>query len=158
MTLVVIGVGNPDRGDDGAGPLAASTLRALLPAARVIDGLPDGTALLELWGSEDDVVLIDALRADAGLVPGSVASFDPLTDPLPTGLLAPSTHALGVADGIELARAVGRLPKTLAIWGIAGDSFDLGAGVSPAVAAGIERVVRAVARRARAAARATPSA
>ena len=44
-----------------------------------------------------------------------------------------STHALGVAEAIELGRALGRLPRRLLVFGIEGGSFDAGAGLSPEV-------------------------
>jgi hydrogenase maturation protease len=44
-----------------------------------------------------------------------------------------STHALGVAEAIELARALGRLPARLEVYAIEGARFTAGAGLSPAV-------------------------
>jgi hydrogenase maturation protease len=52
-----------------------------------------------------------------------------------------STHALDPAQAIELARALGRLPARLVVWGVEGRSFALGAPPSAAVLAGIERLI-----------------
>jgi hydrogenase maturation protease len=52
-----------------------------------------------------------------------------------------STHALGVPEAIELARALGRLPARLEVYAIEGARFTAGAELSPAV----ERAVRELA-------------
>ena len=47
-----------------------------------------------------------------------------------------STHALGAGTAIEMARVLGRLPAALAVYAVEGATFTLGAGLSPAAAAG----------------------
>ena len=47
--------------------------------------------------------------------------------------LRSSTHAFGVADAVELARALGRLPGRLDVYAIEGASFAAGDRLSPAV-------------------------
>ncbi len=49
-----------------------------------------------------------------------------------------STHGFGVAQAIELARALNQLPKHLRIYGIEGRQFEIGAPVSPEVLAAVE--------------------
>ena len=44
-----------------------------------------------------------------------------------------STHAFGVAEALELARALNRLPPCLLIYGIEGKNFAMGTGLSPEV-------------------------
>ena len=58
---LIIGVGNPDRGDDGAGHAVVRALRDLpLPGIglRTVSG--EATQLIEAWSSADEVVVIDA--------------------------------------------------------------------------------------------------
>jgi hydrogenase maturation protease len=52
-----------------------------------------------------------------------------------------STHAFGLADAIELARVLNRLPRKLAIYGIEAAQFDAGTQPSIQVLAGVERAV-----------------
>ena len=52
-----------------------------------------------------------------------------------------STHLIGLADALELARALGRLPPRVVVYGIEGHRFGVGDPVSPAVAAAVDRVV-----------------
>jgi hydrogenase maturation protease len=71
MTLV-IGIGNPDRGDDAAGLAVARRVRAA--AARrdvtVTELIGDQLALLDIWDGVKDVYVIDAVCS--GGAPGSV--------------------------------------------------------------------------------------
>ncbi len=48
-----------------------------------------------------------------------------------------STHAVGVGETIELARAVDRLPATVLVHGVQGASFDTGSQISGAVRAAL---------------------
>jgi hydrogenase maturation protease len=52
-----------------------------------------------------------------------------------------STHALDVAAAIEFARALGRLPPRLIVYGIEGRSFTVSAGLSPEVERAIKQVL-----------------
>lgn len=62
---------------------------------------------------------------------------------LPAPFAAPSTHALGLAEAVELGRALGRLPPTLTVFGIEGTTFTAGATPTPAVLAAVPRVAAA---------------
>ena len=129
----MIGVGNAARGDDAAGLLAARAVGGI-----ELEG--DPSALLELFDGLDAAVVVDAVRS--GAAAGTVRRFDAAAGPLPATLRSStSTHLVGIADAIELARVLGRLPGVLVVYAIEGERFDLGAPVSPAVAAALERVV-----------------
>jgi hydrogenase maturation protease len=135
MQPIVIGVGNRDRGDDGAGIAVAQGLTGLtthMVAAGSLD-------LYELWGVGDSVVVVDAMRS--GAEPGTVRTFDVSSYPLPEETFA-STHSFGPAAGIELARALGRMPAHIQVIGIEAGDFTTGAGMSPPVALAVEDVKR----------------
>jgi hydrogenase maturation protease len=70
-----------------------------------------------------------------------VHRFDATDRPLPVELGSASTHALGLAAAIELARELGRLPRRLVVYGIEGERFELGEGLTPAVGDAVERLV-----------------
>ena len=63
---------------------------------------------------------------------------------LAADLFRASTHHLGLADAIELARALGRLPAATVVYGIEGTRFEAGDGLTPEVAAALPRVAAAV--------------
>jgi hydrogenase maturation protease len=140
MTLV-IGVGNPWRGDDGAGPAVAQALGG----AHVDDPL----RLLEEWEHVEHAIVVDA--AASGAPPGTVRRFDARSGPLPPAALRCSTHAFGVPDAIELARALGRLPARLEVYAIEGAEFGHGAELTPAVALAVAELARTLEASARAA-------
>ena len=142
---VVIGVGNSWRGDDGAGIELARRLADAAPEGlRVSAREGDLAALIEEWGDALDVVVVDA--ACSGAPPGSIRCFDAALGPLPATTLRSSTHTFGVAQAIELARVLGRLPARLRIYAIEGASFELGAGLSPEVESAVGKLAADLAR------------
>jgi hydrogenase maturation protease len=51
--------------------------------------------------------------------------------------LSRSTHGFGVADGIELARALGALPPVCVVYALEGSRFDAGEAMSAALEAAL---------------------
>ncbi len=102
----------------------------------------EGTALVALWEGARTVILIDAVQS--GAAPGSIHRLDARSQPFPAGFRGCSTHAFGVAEAIELARALDRLPPRLVVYGIEGRSFAAGAAPSGAVEAAAWAVVERV--------------
>lgn len=139
MTPLIIGCGNEHRGDDAAGPLVARRLRELGVRAREESG--EGLALIESWSGAAHVILIDAVIT--GAPAGTVTVFDPRLGPVPHTPRA-STHSFGVAEAIELARTLDRLPPALEIYGIEANQFEAGSEPSPEVLAAVERVAQEV--------------
>ncbi len=134
MGRIVIGVGNRDRGDDAAGIAVAEQVTGTI--SRVV---PSGAMdLYELWTAHDSVVIVDAMRSDA--TPGTVRHFDVSTTPLPSEAFA-STHSFGPATGIELARALGRLPARIEVIGIEVGDLAVGSVMSEPVEAAVEDLV-----------------
>jgi hydrogenase maturation protease len=142
--VILIGVGNAWRGDDGAGLAVARRVRELSPAGvevREVEG--DATALVEAWSGAEGVVVVDA--AESGAPPGTVRRFDARTRPLPVRSLRSSTHAFGVSDAVELARALDRLPARLDVYAIEGASFTAGERLSPAVERAVDELAASLA-------------
>jgi hydrogenase maturation protease len=137
-SVLVIGVGNPDRGDDGAGPQVAAMLRRR--GVNAIEHLGDGLALIDLWENQSAVVIIDATVS--GVAPGTIRRLDTAAGPLPREAFAVSSHAFGLAEAVETARALGRLPANVVVYGIEGESFTLGAGLTGRVEKACARVAQ----------------
>ena len=141
--LLIIGIGNPDCGDDAIGPLVARLLAGHVPPeVSIIERAGDMIGLLEEWTGWDTVVLIDA--AATITTPGSIHRIDLLRERLPNGLSLASTHAFGVADAVELARALGQLPERLIVYAVEGCRFEPGVPQSPEVVAAAEKVAAQV--------------
>jgi hydrogenase maturation protease len=137
---LVVGVGNPDAGDDGAGRAVARRLAARPRAGVVVrECTGDAAGLIEAWQGFDDVVVVDACHG-AG-PPGRVHRLHP--DDLAgfKGLGSTSTHSFGVEAAVGLARALGTLPRRLVIHAIEGCDFEPGARLSAAVRHGVDAEV-----------------
>jgi hydrogenase maturation protease len=102
----------------------------------------EGTGLLALWQDTDAVVLVDAVWT--GARPGTLHRFEVGIQALPALFTRVSTHAFGVAEAIELARALHQLPPLLVVYGVEGATFETGAGLSAAVAAAVPQAVAQV--------------
>lgn len=139
---VVIALGDRLRGDDAAGPLAGDALR--VRGVAVIDAAGDPAGLLDAWAQAPLAIVVDAVVS--GAPAGTVHRFDASATPLPASMRAGSTHALGLAEAIELGRALGRLPGRLLVYGIEAEAAGLGAAPCREVAAAAAAVADEIAR------------
>lgn len=131
IPLRILGVGHPFRRDDGVGPWVAAQLAVRGWPADSHPG--EGAGLMDAWDGCAAVVLVDALQS--GAAPGTIHRFDAHHETLPAGLFRASSHLFGVAEAVEMARVLGRLPPILLIYGIEGGDFTAGEGLTPPVAA-----------------------
>lgn len=138
--IVVIGVGNEYRGDDAAGLITVRRLREVFGDCVICrEENGEGTALIEAWKEAEAAILVDATRS--GTSPGTLHRCDVAARSLPTTLLCYSTHAFGVAEAIELARALKQLPTRFIVYGIEGKNFAAGSELSEEVENVIEEAV-----------------
>ncbi|HET8975813.1 MAG TPA: hydrogenase maturation protease [Solirubrobacterales bacterium] len=138
--LAVIGIGNRFRRDDGAGLEVARRLRESDPAGvEILEQEGEPASLLEAWSHAHEALVIDGVSS--GAPPGTLHRFEVAEGPLPVELFSPSTHALGVADAVELARELDRLPGRLAVYGIEGEDFGVGEGLTATVQAAVDQLV-----------------
>lgn len=139
--VAVIGVGNEFRRDDGVGwavirRLRDGAVRRPLPPGTVLsvsDGEP--ARLIGLWEGTALTVVVDAVRAGRGH-PGKVhrlAAWDAELH----GAGAVTSHGLGFGEAVELARALGRLPRHLCVYAVEAADTSLGTGLTPAVEAAV---------------------
>ncbi|HEY1348146.1 MAG TPA: hydrogenase maturation protease [Ktedonobacteraceae bacterium] len=129
---LVIGIGNEYRGDDALGLVVARMLRARTEGSvRVVESAGDCTTLLETWKQARKVLLVDAVLS--GARPGTIHRFDVSARAIPSGCVLASTHAFGLADTLALAHIMGQLPPDVLVYGLEGERFAVGEGLSPAV-------------------------
>ena len=135
--VVIIGVGNPDRGDDAVGAEIVAHLEGFVPeGVRLVHTTgSDPATVMELWEDADRAILVDAMVS--GTEAGSVERFDATHTRLPHNVRLVSTHALGAGLAVEMARVLERLPSHLSVYGIEGCCYDSGAELSPRVAAAV---------------------
>lgn len=98
---------------------------------------------MEAWQGRDFVILVDAALSGAAV--GTVHRFDAAETEIPAGLFHYSSHQFAVAEAVEMARVLGRLPRRLLVFGIEGGDFSYSQELSPEVAEAVDRVVEEIA-------------
>jgi hydrogenase maturation protease len=141
--VVVIGVGNDFRRDDGAGPAVVTSLRGRVPPGVELvltDGEP--ARLIEAWTGAALAIVVDAVRADPPR-PGRAHRFV-LDRPLTGTTRTASSHGFGLDDAVRLAIALDRMPGRLVVHAIEAADLSQGPGLTPLVTAAVANVARAV--------------
>ncbi|MBA3301220.1 MAG: hydrogenase maturation protease [Thermoleophilaceae bacterium] len=139
--LLVAGVGNVLRGDDGFGPAVTELLGHLPPGVDVVETGIGGIALLqELMAGCDGLVLIDAV--DRGAAPGTVFLLEP---EVPEAVHVPDVHLANPDRVLTMAKTIGVLPERVRIVGCQPEEMDeLGEGLSAPVQAALATAVTRV--------------
>jgi hydrogenase maturation protease len=142
--VLVIGVGNDLRGDDGVGLELARRLVARQPPSTIAVVAHRGEAVstIELWRDSRAVIIVDAMRS--GAPPGTILRLDASSAPIAWPRQGSSSHAIGLAGAIELSRALGTLPARVIVYGIEGARFEAGAALSAPVTGALDRLGSAV--------------
>lgn len=140
----MIGIGNRDRGDDAVGPVVADAIAELeFPTGHpgVVTSIAEGdlSDLALRWNADQAVIIVDATVS--GAEPGTIVEIDGLVDRLPSDSTPVSSHGFALGDAVELARLLGRLPRSLTIIGVEARSFDDVAPISESVRAAIPAVI-----------------
>lgn len=139
--VVVIGVGNTYRRDDGVGPAVATEIAGrALPGVRVVTDLGEPTTLLDAWAGAALAVIIDAGVAGEP-TPGRIRRYENNDW---TGSAALSSHGLGIPEMLELGRALERAPEDLVVFTVDAADTGQGIGLTPDVASAVPDVVAAV--------------
>ncbi len=148
--LLILGLGNVICGDDGLGVAAAERLRRdyeLPGGVEVLDGGTLGLSLLAHVTGADDLLLLDAVRADAP--PGTLIRLDG-DDVGPAVRDRLSVHQIGVADLLDALTLLDEVPRRLVLLGLVPESLELGIERTPAVEARLDELVTIAAEQARA--------
>jgi hydrogenase maturation protease len=153
---VLIGIGNPYRRDDGAGPALVAAIEQLCPpSVSLIIGDGEPSQLLDAWSGAPLAVVVDAVLCEVP-APGRIhrtvldlAAAQAAADGAPvagagTPSGAASTHGLGVPDAILLGEALDRTPQRLVVFAVEAADIGFGLGLSPAVAACLHELTQAV--------------
>jgi len=155
--VVVIALGNRFRGDDGIGPIIAERLKENAERLKksvadrlggrvggytIVEGKDDAMALVSAWENAALAVVIDA--AVSGAAPGTIRRLEAGMQPLSKDVARCSSHGLGLAEAVELGKALGRRPGRLVIFAVEANTFEQGAAMSPEVSAVVEELVQTV--------------
>jgi hydrogenase maturation protease len=136
---VVIGVGNPYRRDDGVGPAVVALLRGRLTGVEFVTCDGDPATMIEALSYAGRAVVVDAVRS-ADSAAGHIHRFD-TGHPSATRAGIAASHAADLGDTLALARELGRIPDSLAVYTVEVDDVSFGVGLSPTVLAAAGRLV-----------------
>lgn len=135
--LVILGYGNPSRGDDALGPLLLERIAALA-AASPPELITDFQLQVEHAADLERASL--ALFIDAGVSCMPPWRLERLKAQQDVGY---TTHALSPTAVLAVFRQVyGKEPPPSFLLTVAGESFELGAGLSTAAAAHLESAAK----------------
>lgn len=143
MNMRIIGVGNPLRGDDVLGHAVVDLLsaEALDPRVSLHKTGGDAADVVDLLGGCEAAIIVDAVQSDEPV--GTVVILD-CAQSLPQQLFLCSSHAFGVAEGIELARTLGQLPALCHIVGVVANQWEPGAPMSGSPKASLPQAVKQI--------------
>jgi hydrogenase maturation protease len=110
-------------------------------SVEVLEREGEPTALIETWAGAEALWLVDAVSS--GAPPGTVHRVDASRDELPEQF-GGSTHHFSLGEAVAMARALGRLPEQVVVFGVEGERFEIGDELTPEVAAAVPVVVAAV--------------
>lgn len=141
--VVVLGLGNLIRCDDGAGIHAIQRLLRdpRLPAdVEVMDGGTLGLQLLPAIEDATHILVLDAVNS--GGAPGAIARYAMSElEPLPG---SPSVHQLGFADMLEGLRWMNKLSnKKIVLLGVQPEQTGWGENLSPTVESALPALIQA---------------
>jgi len=152
--VLVLGLGNPLRGDDGIGPRVVAELedQELPEGVEVLDGGTGGLDLLQIMEGRDRVVIVDAAEVGGecpGVAPGQFVRFTPDRVHLAGGAGgAPedgfSSHHAGLAEVLALAQALERPLPSIVVFGVQPKRVGWGEGLSPEVETRLPDLILAV--------------
>ena len=144
---LVIGLGNPLMGDDGAGVAALERLREeweLPGEVELVDGGTWGMNLLPLVESAPRLILVDAIKT--GARPGTLTVLERRELPRYFSLKL-SPHQIDLREVLALAELRGLLPEDLVAVGIEPERVEMVLGLSHRVRSGLGKMVDLVVER-----------
>ncbi|MDW8102256.1 MAG: hydrogenase maturation protease [Anaerolineae bacterium] len=139
---LVLCLGNPLMGDDGAGVAVARMLKklGLPPSVDLLEGEIDGLYFLGLAEGYDKIIVVDA--AEMNLEPGTWKAFDAAPELL-KGNSGLSTHQFGLGEALRLAEKL-KLPlPPIKVYGIQPQSIRFTGKMQ--LTGAVARAVRSVA-------------
>lgn len=140
--ILIVGVGNPLRNDDGIGPKIIALLRKYENlACDLLDGGTDALALLDIIPNYKKVLLIDAVNMREK--PGVLRVFLPDEAKIKIKHDALSTHGFGIAEMLELMKQLEIKTKVLII-GIEPADINFGEKLSDEISAKIPDIIKTI--------------
>ncbi|MEM1959614.1 MAG: hydrogenase maturation protease [Candidatus Nitrosocaldus sp.] len=154
-SVIIVGVGNEYRRDDGIGIVVARHLKSMLDSNDVdVVEVSDASSIIDVMEmGYKKMIIVDAIHSSAAV--GTIYRFSKeemlnMTN-IKRYLLLPSsassTHAMDIVEALKLAIELGiARDMDVVMFGVEGKDFGLGRGLSKEVERSIHRVVEEVAK------------
>ncbi len=151
--ILVAGIGNVLRRDDGFGPAVIQALEkvpGLPPEVKTLEvGIGGLGLVLELLDRYETLVMVDAVDREG--LPGSLYLLEPVVPDLATladprsHYLGTDMHQIGPGKALIMARALGVLPQTVRIVGCQpGETEDFSLELSRPVQKAVDAAVKMI--------------
>ena len=145
VAIVVLGLGNLLRRDEGLGIRAMERLRVcytLPETVQLVDGGTLGLELLSYLEGTERVLILDAALTNGP--PGTLLRLGGEQVPSFFGLRS-SAHEIALADLLAVMKLRGTQPDELVVWGMQPAALELGWELSEPIAAHLDALVAAAA-------------
>jgi hydrogenase maturation protease len=142
--LVLVGIGHSGRGDDAAGIQVAHQVADSRPlCVKVLEDEAGVVSLVRSWAAADDGIVVEAIRSGARV--GTVRHFVLAQEGVEDEKL-PDWTGDEIAEALEFARSVDHRPRRLTIYGIEGQDFEAGEGLTEEVESAVNRLATVLSR------------
>jgi hydrogenase maturation protease len=130
--VLVLGLGNPLLGDDGAGLALLEELAAAPdPGVEYLDGGTQGLALLGRIAGRRALLIVDAVKM--GAAPGTVHALRGTAAMELAGRGVATAHETNAGQLLAAATLLGMAPPEIAIVGVEPERLEIGMGLTGAV-------------------------
>ncbi len=142
--VVIFGIGNEYREDDGAGIFVAHLLEKIpFKNCYIFSNQGETLSLLDQWTGAPLAIVIDAVQAD--LKPGTILTLNGFSEISRESWNGFSSHSIDLPALLALARELNQLPSELRIIGIVGQKFGYGRYLTPEVEDACVQVAKEIA-------------
>lgn len=139
--IVIVGLGNRYRSDDGVGVAAAVALKDLaLPNVDVVTDIAEPTGLLDVWSGARLAVIIDAAIGTISTV-GRVCRYGLGDLAMPSAVT--TSHDIDIRSVHNLAQILDRAPDEVSVITVEVIETGHGMGLTPSVQRAVPAVVAA---------------
>jgi hydrogenase maturation protease len=140
--LIIIGIGNPFRGDDRVGWAVIERLSQESERLPLDKTRGDVGELVEILGSHKKVIIIDACRSQEPA--GTWKKIDAIKEQLPLEPAVTSTHGATLSQVIDMAKNLDKMPEELIIFAISGKDYSIDESLTDAVDQAISVVIKEI--------------
>lgn len=141
--IVIVGIGNPYRGDDAAGWAVIDGLKEKTGSViKLVKQRGDIAELIDTFAQHKNVYIIDACSSSDPV--GTWKRIDVHKQSIVDENPQTSTHGFSLSQAISLAKNLRQLPNKLILYVINGDNYSISEILSPSVAISVECVINAI--------------